>query len=164
MQRGTHRPLPQQEPQQILAEGHQTVARLGLQQVGEIPLVQYGHLGTLFAVAGQGAEIEPEIAPVQLLQRQLQGIEQPHRLTVTIARPLSQQIRQQGGAIAQAALPLLALFAPLHGIRLLQPAEPEQGAEHPGPGPGPLLHLPLPKRPLEPFGQGLFILSLRQLL
>ena len=61
----------QQESQQILAEGHQAMPGLGVQHVGEVPLVQDGHLGALLAVARQGAEIEPEVTPVELLQRQL---------------------------------------------------------------------------------------------
>ena len=152
-----------QESQQILAEGHQAMPGLGVQHVGEVPLVQDGHLGALLAVARQGAEIEPEVTPVELLQRQLQGIEQADRLAVAISGPLPQQIGQQGGVMAQTALPLLALLAPLHRICLLQPAEPEQGAEHPGPGRR-LLPLPLAKRPQQPLGQGLLIPLLRQLL
>ena len=58
--------LPQQEPQQILAEGHQTVARLGLQQVGEIPTCAIWSPGDSVRRGGPGREIEPEIAPVQL--------------------------------------------------------------------------------------------------
>ncbi|MNW68106.1 hypothetical protein D3C74_468040 [compost metagenome] len=73
---------------------------LGLQHMGEVPLVQYGHLGALLAVAREGAEIQPEVAPVELLQRQLQGIEQAYRLTVAITGPLSQQIRKQGEMVA----------------------------------------------------------------
>ena len=64
--------------------------------------------------------------------------------------------------IAQTALPLLALLAPLHRICLLQPAEPEQGAEHPGWGdasaPATGQARPAAARP------GLLIPLLRQLL
>ncbi|MNH14539.1 hypothetical protein D3C79_741330 [compost metagenome] len=60
---------PEQQPQQILAEGHQAVTGRGLQHMGEIPLVQDRYLRALLPMARQGAEIEPEIAPVQLLQR-----------------------------------------------------------------------------------------------
>ena len=84
--------------------------------------MQDGHLGALLPMPGKGAEIEPEVAPVQLFRRQLQGIEQPDRLTVAITRPLPQQIRQQRKLVGQTALPLLALLAGEHGIGLLQPA------------------------------------------
>ena len=162
LQRGTLGPLSQQEAQQILTESHQAMTGLGLQHVGEIPLVQYGHLGALLAVAREGAEIQPEVAPVELLQRQLQGIEQAYRLTVTITGPLSQQIRKQGEMVAKAALPLLALLAGEHGIGLLQPAKPEQGAEHPGPGL--VRRRRLPQRAEQPLRQRLFITLLGQLL
>ncbi|MNZ98422.1 hypothetical protein D3C78_1177040 [compost metagenome] len=132
--------------------------------MGEIPLVQYGHLGALLAVPRQGAEIEPEIAPMELLQRQLQGIEQTDRLAVAITGPLAQQIAQQREVIAQTALPLLALLAGEHGIGLLQPAQPEQGAEQPGPGLLRRRRLPLPQRAEQPFGQGLISPPLGQLL
>ena len=164
LQRGTLGSLPQQEAQQILTESHQAMTGLGLQHMGEIPLVQYGHLGALLAVAREGAEIQPEVAPVELLQRQLQSIEQAYRLTVTITGPLSQQIRKQGEMVAKAALPLLALLAGEHGIGLLQPAKPEQGAEHPGPGLVRRHCLPLSQRAEQPLRQGLFIPPLGQLL
>ena len=129
-------PLPQQNTQQILTKRHQAMMGLGIEQMGKIPLVQHRHLWALGTVTGQRAEIEPEITPVKLLHRQLQGIEQTDRLTVTIARPLAEQIREQRELASQAALPLLALFAGNDGIGLLQPAKPEQGAERTGPLPG----------------------------
>ncbi len=79
------------------------MAGRGLQHVGEIPLVQDGHLGTLLAVPGQRTKIEPEVTPMEFLQRQLQGVEQPDRLAVALPCPLSQQIGQQGELIGQSA-------------------------------------------------------------
>ena len=113
----------------VMTLGSQAMMGLGIEQMREIPLVQHGHLRALGTVTGQRAEIEPEIAPVELLHRQLQGIEQANRLTVAITRPLAEQVGKQGELASQAALPLLALLAGDDGIGLLQPAKPEQGAE-----------------------------------
>ena len=164
LQRCALRPLPQQESQQILAKGHQPVMGLCLQHMGEIPLVQYGDLGALLPVPGKGAEIEPEVTPVQLFQRQLKGVEQTDRLTMTITGPLTQQIRQQRKLITQTALPLLALLAGDHGVSLLQPTEPEQSTEHQRPLPLGTLCLPLAQGTEQPFGKGLLSPLLRQLL
>ena len=69
---------------------------LGVQHVERGPTCARWSPGALLAVARQGAEIEPEVTPVELLQRQLQGIEQADRLAVAISGPLPQQIGQQG--------------------------------------------------------------------
>ena len=125
----------------------------GIEQVGEIPLVQHGHLRALGAMTGQRAEIEPKVAPVQLLYRQLQGIEQPDRLTVPLPGPLAKQVGQQRKLPAEAALPLLALLAGDNGVSLLQPAKPEQGTEGSGPLPLMTLGLPLAKGREQPLTQ-----------
>ncbi|MNH14538.1 hypothetical protein D3C79_741320 [compost metagenome] len=83
---------------------------------------------------------------------------------MAIAGPLRQQIGKQRELIAEAALPLLALLAGEHGIGLLQPAEPKQGTEHPGPGRSPLLLLPLPQRTEQALGQRLVPTPFGQLL